>query len=178
MIKVIKIIVINKLLKLFTAVIEVSGCWLLKLRDRYSWWHKILPLLLTGLHDELEEIRQKSATFWDAVGQLYIEENQNDEKLKNKLDFLTKNPHHYPNVIRPNLGCRMIAQQCFSKLINGISLELEDWIADIRVRTAQLLCVFILNIEEDVIQHIGKLLPPMYRYNFLLELVMMKIIEL
>ncbi|XP_043791722.1 dynein axonemal assembly factor 5 isoform X2 [Apis laboriosa] len=145
------------------AVIEVSGCWLLKLRDRYSWWHKILPLLLTGLHDELEEIRQKSATFWDAVGQLYIEENQNDEKLKNKLDFLTKNPHHYPNVIRPNLGCRMIAQQCFSKLINGISLELEDWIADIRVRTAQLLCVFILNIEEDVIQHIGKLLPPMYR---------------
>lgn len=97
MIKVIKIIVINKLLKLFTAVIEVSGCWLLKLRDRYSWWHKILPLLLTGLHDELEEIRQKSATFWDAVGQLYIEENQNDKKLKNKLDFLTKNPHHYPN---------------------------------------------------------------------------------
>lgn len=66
-------------------------------------------------------------------------------------------------VIRPNLGCRMIAQQCFSKLINGISLELEDWIADIRVRTAQLLCVFILNIEEDVIQHIGKLLPSMYR---------------
>ncbi|XP_076750342.1 dynein axonemal assembly factor 5-like [Xylocopa sonorina] len=145
------------------AVIEVAGCWVLKLRDRYSWWHKILPLLLTGLHDELEEIRQKAANFWDAAGQLYIEENQNDEKFKNKLDFLTKDRHHYPNVIRPNLGCRVIAQQTFSKLINGISMELGDWIADIRVRSAQLLCVFILNIEEDVTQHIGRLLSPMSR---------------
>ncbi|XP_043510891.1 dynein axonemal assembly factor 5 [Frieseomelitta varia] len=146
------------------AVIEVAGFWLLNLKDRYNWWHKILPLLLTGLHDELEEIRQKATDLWDAVGKLYIEENQNDEKLKNKLDFLTEDHRHYPNYLtRPNLGCRTIAQQCFSKLINGISLELGDWIADIRVRSAQLLCVFILNIEEDVIQHIGKLLPPMYR---------------
>ncbi|XP_050597968.1 dynein axonemal assembly factor 5 isoform X1 [Bombus affinis] len=145
------------------AVIEVAGYWHLNLKDRYNWWHKILPLLLTGLHDELEEIRQKAGNFWDAAGQLYVEENQNDEKLKNKLDFLTKDRDHYPNVIRPNLGCRVIAQQCFSKLINGICLELGDWIADIRVRSAQLLCVFILNIEEDIIQHIGKLLPPMYR---------------
>ncbi|XP_012143264.2 dynein axonemal assembly factor 5 [Megachile rotundata] len=146
-----------------TAVIEIAGNWLLKLRDRYSWWYKILPLLLTGLHDELETIREKAANFWDAVGQSYIEENQNNEKFKDKLDFLTEERHHYPNVTRPNLGCRTIAQQTFSKLLNGISLELGDWLADIRVRTAQLLCVFILNIEEEVIQHIGKLLPPMYR---------------
>lgn len=57
----------------------------------------------------------------------------------------------------------MIAQQTFSKLINGINLELGDWMADIRVRSAQLLCVLILNIEEDVTQHIAKLLPSMYR---------------
>ncbi|XP_015431043.1 PREDICTED: dynein assembly factor 5, axonemal [Dufourea novaeangliae] len=145
------------------AVIEIAGCWLLNLRDRYSWWHKILPLLLTGLHDELQEIREKAANFWNDVGQLYIKENQNDEKLKDKMDFLTEDPHHYPNVPRPNLGCRVIAQQTFSKLINGISLELGDWMADIRVRSAQLLCVFILNIENDVTQHIEKLLPPMYR---------------
>lgn len=76
----------------FIAVVEVAGCWLLKLRDRYGWWHKILPLLLTGLHDELKDIREKAANFWDATGQLYIEENQNDEKFKDKMDFLTENP--------------------------------------------------------------------------------------
>ncbi|XP_076222309.1 dynein axonemal assembly factor 5 [Nomia melanderi] len=146
-----------------TAVVEVAGYWLLNLKDRYSWWHKILPLLLTGLHDELQEIREKAGNLWDAVGQLYITENQNDEKFKDKLDFLTEAPHHYPNIVRPNLGCRVIAQQTFSKLINGINTELGDWMPDIRVRSAQLLCVFILNIEEDIIQHIEKLLPSMYR---------------
>nr|XP_033333004.1 dynein assembly factor 5, axonemal isoform X1 [Megalopta genalis] len=146
-----------------TAVIEVAGHWLLNLKDRYSWWHKILPLLLSGLHDELQELREKAESLWNAVGELYITENQNDEKLKDKMDFLIKAPHHYPNIARPNLGCRIIAQQTFSKLINGINLELGDWMADIRVRSAQLLCVFILNIEEDVTQHIEKLLPSMYR---------------
>ncbi|XP_076283993.1 dynein axonemal assembly factor 5-like [Lasioglossum baleicum] len=146
-----------------TAVIEVAGYWLLNLKDRYSWWYKILPLLLTGLHDDLQEIREKAGNLWNAVGELYMTENQNDEKFKDKMDFLTKAPRHYPNIARPNLGCRVIAQQTFSKLINGINLELGDWMADIRVRSAQLLCVFILNIEEDVTQHIEKLLPSMYR---------------
>ncbi|XP_076657670.1 dynein axonemal assembly factor 5-like [Halictus rubicundus] len=146
-----------------TAVIEVAGYWLLNLNDRYSWWHKILPLLLTGLHDDLQEIREKAESLWNAVGELYITENQNDGKLKDKIDFLTEAPHHYPSIVRPNLGCRVIAQQTFNKLINGISLELGDWMADIRVRSAQLLCVFILNIEEDITQHIEKLLPSMYR---------------
>ncbi|GAB1864932.1 HEAT repeat-containing protein 2 [Camponotus japonicus] len=146
------------------AVIEVSGYWLTQLPDRYGWWHKLLPLILTGLHDELEEIRVKAANLWDAAGRLYMEENENDRKLKDKMDFLTEDPEHYPpEISRPNLGCRMIAQQNLCKLINGISVELGDWLPDIRVRSAQLLCILILNVEEDVTQYIEKLLPPMYR---------------
>lgn len=68
----------------------------MELPDRYSWWHKILPLILTGLHDELAEIRAKAADMWDAAGILYLEENENDEKLKDKMDFLTEDPEHYP----------------------------------------------------------------------------------
>ena len=26
-----------------------------------------------------------------------MEENQTDERFKDKMDFLTKDPHHYPN---------------------------------------------------------------------------------
>ncbi|EFN80049.1 dynein assembly factor 5, axonemal [Harpegnathos saltator] len=146
------------------AVVQVSGCWLTELPDRYSWWHKLLPLIMTGLHDELAEIRAKAAKMWDAAGKLYMEENENDTRLKDKMDFLTENPKHYPaNISRPNLGCRMIAQQNLCKLINGISVELGDWLPDIRVRSAQLLCVLILNVEEDITQHIEKLLSSMYR---------------
>ncbi|XP_067209583.1 dynein axonemal assembly factor 5 [Linepithema humile] len=146
------------------AVIEVSGRWLIELPHRYSWWHRLLPLILTGLHDELAEIRVKAADMWDAAGKLYMEENENDAKLKDKMDFLTEDPEHYPpGIPRPNLGCREIAQQNLSKLVNGISTELGDWLPDIRVRSAQLLCVLILNVEQNVTQHIEKLLPPMYR---------------
>ncbi|XP_043289630.1 dynein axonemal assembly factor 5 [Venturia canescens] len=147
-----------------TAVIEVAGLWLLELRDRYSWWHKLLPLLVTGLHDEVEAIRNRASVLWQAAGELYMKENENDEKFKDKLDFLTEDPKHYPpNVERPNLGCRTIVQQNICKLVAAISKELSDWLADIKVRSAQLLCVLVLHVEDHVIQHIEKLLPPMYR---------------
>ncbi|XP_015188867.1 PREDICTED: dynein assembly factor 5, axonemal isoform X2 [Polistes dominula] len=146
------------------AVVEVAGHWLVELRDRYSWWHKILPLILTGLHDEIETIRVSAAKMWDEAGQLYIKENQSDEKFKDKMDFLIEKPKHYPpNITRPNLGCRTIVQENLCKLVNGITRELDDWMADIRLRSAQLLSVLILNAEEYVTQHIEKLLPAIYR---------------
>ncbi|XP_011313706.1 dynein assembly factor 5, axonemal isoform X2 [Fopius arisanus] len=146
------------------AVIEVAGDWLLNLRDRYSWWFKLLPLLLTGLHDEIADIRLKAQTLWCATGKQFLQENESDEKIKDKMDYLTSPPEHYPpGIERPNLGCRIIVQQNLSKLITGICNELDDWLADIRVRSAQLLAVLVLNAEQDTIQHIEKLLPAMYK---------------
>lgn len=67
------------------------------------------------------------------------------------------------SVSRPNLGCREIAQRNLGVLVRGVSTELGDWLPDIRVRSAQLLCVLILNAEESITQHIETLLPSMYR---------------
>jgi len=69
---------------------------LIELPDRYGWWHRLLPLIMTGFHDELAEIRAKAAEMWDTAGKLYIQENENDEKLKDKMDFLTEELEHYP----------------------------------------------------------------------------------
>ncbi len=41
------------------AVTEVVGNWLLNFVDRYSYHHKLIPLLLTSQMDELPDIRQK-----------------------------------------------------------------------------------------------------------------------
>lgn len=68
----------------------------MELRDRYSWWHKLIPLLLTGLHDEIEPVRNAAGKLWQSVGEQYISENDNDEKLKDKLDFLSQDLEHYP----------------------------------------------------------------------------------
>lgn len=40
--------------KMVTAVV---GDWLLHLRDRYSYFAKLIPLLLSGISDEIPEIR-------------------------------------------------------------------------------------------------------------------------
>lgn len=36
---------------------SVVGGWLLRLRDRYSFFHKLIPLLLSSLSDEVPEVR-------------------------------------------------------------------------------------------------------------------------
>lgn len=39
------------------AVTVVVGDWLLHLPDRYSYFHKLIPLLLSSLSDDIPEIR-------------------------------------------------------------------------------------------------------------------------
>ena len=38
------------------AVTRVVGGWLLDLRDRYSFFHKLIPLLLSGFDDDIPDI--------------------------------------------------------------------------------------------------------------------------
>ena len=45
------------LLQVRKAVTVVVGDWLLHLRDRYSYFHKLIPLLLSSLSDDIPEIR-------------------------------------------------------------------------------------------------------------------------
>ncbi|KER31357.1 hypothetical protein T265_02407 [Opisthorchis viverrini] len=80
------------------SVIEVVGCWLLELPDRYSYHTKLMPLILSGLLDESDEIRTLSEELWDDIGLKY--EKENEEQLKDKLDFEKEPPKHRP------LGCK------------------------------------------------------------------------
>lgn len=61
-------------------VAQVAARWLLEYRDRYSFFHKILPLLLTGLNDEVEDTRVEAAALWEKVGMQYQQENEKDLK--------------------------------------------------------------------------------------------------
>lgn len=51
------------------AVVTVVGDWLLELLDRYSFFHKLIPLLLTGITDEVPEISAKADALWHDVGE-------------------------------------------------------------------------------------------------------------
>ncbi|XP_018576048.1 dynein assembly factor 5, axonemal [Anoplophora glabripennis] len=143
------------------AVARIAARWLLEYRDRYSYFHKILPLLLTGLNDEVEETRIDSTVLWEKVGIQYQEENEKD--LKNQLDYLSLEPKYYPKEVkRPNLGCRFLVKRNVSKLSGAVSRELTSWQEDVRVRCSQLLCILILHAEDGITQNLQDLLPAIY----------------
>lgn len=50
------------------AVVKVVGGWLLDLPDRYSFHHKLIPLLLTGLADTQPEISELADSLWYDTG--------------------------------------------------------------------------------------------------------------
>ncbi|GFO25560.1 dynein assembly factor 5, axonemal-like [Plakobranchus ocellatus] len=144
------------------AVTRVVGGWLLDLPDRYSYHHKLIPLLLTSLSDEQTDIREMADELWHDIGLKYERENEDD--LKDKLDFVSPQPGHYPpNLERPNLGCRVLVNRHLSKILPGLIRDLGDWVAETRVKCALLLYWLLVNAEDYTTQHIEPLLTGLYK---------------
>ncbi|KAK3090687.1 hypothetical protein FSP39_013747 [Pinctada imbricata] len=144
------------------AVIKIVGHWLLDLPDRYSYHHKLMPLLMTGLSDEQPEIAELADSLWYDVGLKY--EKENEEELKDKLDFAKPAPAHYPpKVERPNLGCRTLMFRNMSKILPALLRDLTDWVLATRKKSAGLLYWLLLNAEDYITQHMTPLLTGMYK---------------
>jgi dynein assembly factor 5 len=47
---------------------QIAGRWLVDMRDRYSYWHKIMPLLLPGELDDVEELQVLAREAFVKVG--------------------------------------------------------------------------------------------------------------
>ncbi|OON17671.1 HEAT repeat protein, partial [Opisthorchis viverrini] len=139
------------------SVIEVVGCWLLELPDRYSYHTKLMPLILSGLLDESDEIRTLSEELWDDIGLKY--EKENEEQLKDKLDFEKEPPKHRPlGCKRPVLGCRELVYRSASRLLPALCRDLGDWQTATRSKAAGLIPILILHLEECTTQHTQHLL--------------------
>nr|XP_030706930.1 dynein assembly factor 5, axonemal isoform X2 [Globicephala melas] len=139
------------------AVARVVGGWLLHLRDRYSFLHKLIPLLLSSLDDEIPEIACEAAGLWEQVGLRWQMENEED--LKDKLDFAGPPPAHHPSPgSRPGLGCRELVFRNLSKILPAICHDITDWVVATRVKSAQLLAVLLLHAEGHIAQHLEPVL--------------------
>ncbi|KAJ0001391.1 hypothetical protein NQD34_006411 [Periophthalmus magnuspinnatus] len=144
------------------AVTAVVGDWLLHLPDRYSYFHTLIPLLLTNTSDEIPEIRLLAADLWRQVGAQW--EKENEEDIKDKMDFLLTPPPFYPSgVERPGLGCRELVVRNLGRLVPSITHDITDWLVATRVRTSQLLSVLLLHSEDHCTQHLQPLLATLYR---------------
>ena len=63
------------------AVYEIVGGWMVTLMDRYSYFYKLLPLLITGIEDEVPGIAVNSVDMFAAAGKQWEEENEQDIKV-------------------------------------------------------------------------------------------------
>ncbi|XP_059471593.1 dynein axonemal assembly factor 5 isoform X2 [Neocloeon triangulifer] len=140
------------------AVVSIGGDWLCNLPDRYSQFCRIIPLVIIGMDDEMPEIREIAFTVWDKAGRLF--EMENEDELKNELDYGIKNLPNYPlKEPRPRIGCRVLIQQNAMKLIPATLKELHDWNAGVRMQSASLLYQLIRHLESKCIQHLQRLWP-------------------
>uniref|UniRef100_A0A452GR81 Dynein axonemal assembly factor 5 n=1 Tax=Gopherus agassizii TaxID=38772 RepID=A0A452GR81_9SAUR len=143
------------------AVTSVVGEWLLHLRDRYSYFHKLIPLLLSSFTDEMPENKQLAVSYWKRIGLQWEKENEDD--LKDKLDFYSA-PTHYPEgVVRPELGCRELVTRNLSKILPGLCHDITDWVEGTRIKASQLLFILLLHAEDHITQHMELLLRTLYR---------------
>ncbi|XP_071953209.1 dynein axonemal assembly factor 5-like [Antedon mediterranea] len=143
------------------AITEIVGWWLLEFVDRYSFHHKLIPILLTSQSDELPDINQKAYKLWDEVGAKYEEENE--EELKNKINFVEELEIAPGIASRPRLGCRTLIFRNMSKILPGLLKDLTDWTVANRLMSVKLLHTLLINSEDNSTQHMEKLLTGMYR---------------
>ena len=64
---------------------------------------------------------------------------------------------HVSSVERPCLGCRELVHRNLSKLTSAILRDLDDWVAETRVKTSQLLYELLIHAEEYTTQHMQPL---------------------
>ncbi|XP_062820415.1 dynein axonemal assembly factor 5 [Anolis carolinensis] len=143
------------------AVISVIGEWLLHLRDRYSYFHKLIPLLLSGLTDEMHENKELALTYWKRIGLQW--EKENEEDIKDKLDFYSAPPYYPQGLTRPELGCRELVIRNLFKILPGLCHDMTDWVEGTRIKSSQLLIILLQHVEDHMTQHMEPLLRTLYR---------------
>ena len=67
------------------------------------------------------------------------------------------------SVERPNLGCRTLVYINFSRIIGALLRDLGDWVTPTRIKCSELLYTLIINEEENITQHMEKVLAGMYK---------------
>uniref|UniRef100_A0A1B0BK07 TOG domain-containing protein n=1 Tax=Glossina palpalis gambiensis TaxID=67801 RepID=A0A1B0BK07_9MUSC len=126
---------------------EMGVRLLLELRDRYSYFERIIPLVLCCLKDDSPEVREYIVPLWIKCGKQYYEENE-AELSKQEIGDLPS-PNYPIDVMRPTIGCRGLVQRSL-RLLKLITRESSDWKENVRLHSLKLLYQFVLHAEATM----------------------------
>lgn len=145
-------------------IITLTHKLLTEYKHRYSYFHKLLPLILTGLCDEVPDTRILARTHWIQAGEQYAKENE--KELKDEADYLE--PFSVKSESRvldetPCLGCRALVQSQCSKILIALCNELRtSWHEDVLVRCGQLLEQLAIHAQKNMTMNLGDIIPCLY----------------
>ena len=146
---------------------QILGGWLLELLDRYSYWYRLLPVFLSGLSDELAEVRQQVSCLYEEIGARY--EQENEAQLKDLLDYPATTSIDTPYA-RPRLGCRVLVRENFSRILPALIRDMTDWTERNRLKAAELLHTLLIHEEDHATQHTPAILQGFYKGMLVEEL--------
>ena len=129
------------------------------LRDRYSYWNRLVPLLLSGLFDELPDVQRETRRLWREIGAQYAKENRDEirEKYGTGEDEATMIGTHLGEGARPSLGCRVLVQRIFFNVLPLVINDLKDWQENIRIQSLRLLHQMLLHAERHAVILLDKI---------------------
>ncbi|KNC27008.1 hypothetical protein FF38_02330, partial [Lucilia cuprina] len=126
---------------------ELGARLLLELRDRYSYFERLIPLVLCCLKDDSPEVQSYILPLWEKCGKQYYDENETELSKQEIADLIP--PNYPPNIKRPTIGCRGIVQRSL-RLLKLIMRESNDWKENVRLHSLKLLYQFVLHAEKSM----------------------------
>ncbi|ORX38796.1 ARM repeat-containing protein [Piromyces finnis] len=127
--------------------------WLLKLRDRYSYGDKLLPLLFAGFVDEVPKYQEQCKSYMNEIGALY--EYDWESRLKDQLDYTPNNN----NSDRPRIGSRHIVRDNIMKILDKLLEDIQDWTTERRNKSSQILVTLFDFVEEHITGYTNAIIP-------------------
>lgn len=131
--------------------------WLMNLPDRGDYESRLMPYLLSAIHDESsDEISKAALEAIDRLGIRYEKEHMEDvlERkqygLDDDADAQRSCYSHPPFTERPRLGARLYVRSRCRRFINTLVKELTNWMSKTKLQAARLLKCIIVYSEEHV----------------------------
>ena len=156
--------------------VDMLGAWLCKLDERIDHQGRLLPYLVSALCDLHPAVQQRALRHIEAVGELY--EQDHADELKDILCYLPNTAHNVgwrdcddawgvapadvlPAVFaaRPRVGARRVIAANFGHIAHAVAAELNSWSDEHRLRAAKLLAVYLVFVEDWVLQHLHDIAP-------------------
>ncbi|KAM3574392.1 hypothetical protein VYU27_003685 [Nannochloropsis oceanica] len=151
------------------SLVNMLAEWLTQLPDRYDHETRLLPFLLNGLNDPVQENQVHALKALAKCADLYVRDNEEEIRAYQLLDAPINYTAHLAPALplpfqeRPNLATRLYVRTNTRRILPALLEELSHWMASARQLSAKLLRALIIFYENSFKDDLPILLPALLK---------------